>query len=64
LEKNNQLIRNVEIKEKSNKFGMSGDTYRIGYELKGGKYKSFCKELKLLWFNFNQKHPKTAWKGK
>ena len=41
-----------------------GDTYHISYEPKGGKYKAFCKELRILWSDFNYKHPKTAWKGK
>lgn len=64
LEEKNQLIRNGEVKQKSNKFGMTGDTYHISYEPKGGKYKAFCKELRILWSDFNYKHPKTAWKGK
>lgn len=43
---------------------MIGDTYQINYDIKCGKYKLFCKQLNNLWSIFNQKHPKTTWKGK
>lgn len=64
LEAKNSLIRNSEYHQKSNQYSMTGDTYHISYENKGGKYQAFCKELRILWENFNKKHPKTIWKGK
>lgn len=58
------LERNSENVIKNNKYAMQGNTYQITYNEKSGRYKSFCKELAIFWEKFNQKHPKTIWKGK
>ena len=63
LEEKHQLVRGSDFVSKGNKFQMTGNTHKISYE-KGGKYKSFTKELRVFWGEFNNKHPKTTWKGK
>ena len=64
LEYKYALQRHMENMIKNNHYSMQGNTYQIIYYNKCGKYKSFCKELNILWVHFNHKHPKTVWKGK
>jgi hypothetical protein len=63
LEEVHQVVRKSNFKEKGNKFNMPGNTFHLSYE-KGGKYKAFLKEVRILWAQFNTKYPKTSWKGK
>lgn len=64
LESKYELKREAQNIIKNNRYSMQGNTYQIIYHNKCGKYKSFCKELNILWTHFNHKHPKTVWKGK